>query len=370
MRVAFLAGHLSRRASGVRQMIEGLSGAVERRGVEACVFGIRDENWARDASGWRGGPAQVLDRLGPGNFGYVPELQRALEAYDPDLIHLHGIWMYSSAIAGAWAKRSGRPLVVAPHGMLAPAALAYSPTRKRLARVAFQDRCFAHAAGYHATSEAEASDIRRYLGGVDVAVVPNGVSAPEVACPDWKDRAHKVLALGRLHPIKGLDRLLQAWARVEADFPRWSLEIAGPDPEGYGAVLRELVAALDLKRASFSGPRFGAERDALIAGARLFALPSLSENFALTVPEALVCQTPVLASDQTPWKELQEMGCGWCVAPQVEAISQGLRAAMEMPDDALAGMGRRGKDWAEEAFGWDGIASDLIDFYDRIGRAG
>ena len=70
MRVAFLAGHLSRRASGVRQMIEGLSGAVERRGVEACVFGIRDENWARDASGWRGGPAQVLDRLGPGNFGY------------------------------------------------------------------------------------------------------------------------------------------------------------------------------------------------------------------------------------------------------------------------------------------------------------
>lgn len=367
MRVAFLAGHLSRRASGVRQMIEGLSGALAAQSIDIRVLGIRDAAWAEDEANWQGAPAQVFDRIGPGNFGFMPGLARGLRAFDPDLVHLHGIWMYSSAVASAWAGRSGRPLVISPHGMLAPAALAYSKPRKRVVRALFQDRCFARAAGFHATAGPEADDIRAFLGDVPVAVVPNGVHDTSVPRPAFDRRMRRVLAIGRLHPVKGYDRLLQAWARVEGSFPGWSLEIAGPDPDGHGDTLRGLVRDLGLTRASIGAPLYGEDRDRAIADARLFALPSLSENFALTVPEALLCGTPVLASTGAPWQGLPENGCGWWVDPTPDALAGALHAALSLPEDRLAAMGAAGRDWTLNAFSWSRIAQDLTAFYDTLG---
>ncbi|MDU8913516.1 glycosyltransferase [Aestuariicoccus sp. MJ-SS9] len=366
--MAFLAGHLSRRASGVRQMIEGLSGALANRGMEIKVFGIRDPAWEQDAAEWKGAAAEVLDRFGPAKFGFMPGLGRALRTYDPDLVHLHGIWLYSSLVAAGWAGQKGRALVISPHGMLAPAALSYSPVRKRIVRALFQDRCFARAAGYHATAEAEKGDIRAYVGNVPVAVVPNGVEETSVRLPAFSERSKRVLALGRLHPVKGYERLLRAWAQVEPDFPDWKLEIAGPDPEGHGGELRRLCAELSLVRAIIGPPRYGAQRDELIAGSRLFALPSLSENFALTVPEALVCGTPVLASWGSPWEVLQEKGCGWWVDSNPNALAVALRNAMETPETRLAAMGKVGRVWAIREFGWDALAAQMENFYSKTSK--
>ncbi len=380
MRIAFLAGHLSRRASGVRQIIEGLSGAIAAQDVEIKVFGIRDSAWTNgDEALWQGAPAEAFDRIGPGNFGYMPGLGRALRAFDPDIVHLHGIWMYSSHVAAQWASRRPPPqakpenkhratsrLVISPHGMLAPAALSYSPMRKRLVRMAFQDRCFASASGYLATAEAEAKDIRAYCGDVPVGVVPNGVSDTQTKLPDWHMRARKVVAVGRLHPVKGYDRLLQAWKQVEATHPDWSLEIAGPDPDGHGDELRRLIGTLGLTRAVIGPARYGAERDALIATARLFALPSLTENFALTVPEALMCETPVIASTEAPWAGLSTHGCGWWVAPEPDALAKAMQDAISMPHPQLNAMGTAGRLWAKQAFGWNEIAKQTTDFYNSL----
>lgn len=345
-------------------MIEGLSGTISTRGVKIQVLGIHDSTWAiSGAQTWRGAQAQTFRRYGPANFGFMPELGPALTDFNPDLVHLHGIWMYSSKVAADWAGTSGRPLVISPHGMLAPRALAYSPLRKRIVRELFQDRCFARAAGYHATAEAEAADIRSHLGEVPVVTIQNGVTDSAVSRPSWRDRACRVVAIGRLHPVKGYDRLLRAWAEVEPGAQGWSLEIAGPDVEGHGDALRRLAGELGLARTTIGPPRYGEERDALIADSRLFALPSLTENFALTVPEALVCGTPVLASTGAPWAALIENDCGWWVAPEPEPLAAALREAVTMPEERLAAMGTAGRTWALETFGWDGIADRMIEFY-------
>lgn len=371
MRIAFLAGHLSHRASGVRQIIEGLSGAIAAQGVDVKVFGIRDAAWtAGDDVQWQGAPAEAFDRIGPGNFGYMPELGRALQDFAPDVVHLHGIWMYSSHVAAKWASRPGktapRKLVISPHGMLAPAALAYSPQRKRLVRLAFQNRCFAKASGYLATAQSEAEDIRAYLGDVPVGIVPNGIRDTQAKLPLWHARDRKVVAIGRLHPVKGYDRLLKAWAKVEAVNADWSLEIAGPDPDGHGDELRRLASSLGVRRAVIGPARYGAERDEMIAAARVFALPSLTENFALTVPEALTCGTPVVASTGAPWQGLVDHGCGWWVAPEPDALAQAMLAAIACPDNELEAMGIAGRNWVQNAFGWDGLAKQTITFYDSL----
>lgn len=370
MRIAFLAGHLSRRASGVRQMIEGLSGAMAAEGADIKVFGIKDAAWAEDAAHWQGAPAEVFDRLGPANFGYTPKLGAALDTFNPDIVHLHGLWMYSSAVAARWAGRHpGHHLVISPHGMLAPRALRYSRVRKRVVRALFQDRCFGRAAGYHVTAAAEAADTCAYVGDVPMAVVPNGVQDTSVRLPAFEARSRRVLAIGRLHSVKGYDRLLQAWAQIEPALDDWTLEIRGPDPDGYGETLRGIIAQLGLTRASIGSPLYGADRDRAIADARLFALPSLTENFALTVPEALICNTPVLASTEAPWAELPAKGCGWWVAPEPEALAGALREALYMPEAELAAMGDRGRAWTLDAFGWPQIAHGLIQFYDTLGAS-
>ncbi len=367
MRVAFLAGHLSRHASGVRQMIEGLSAALARRGVDLRVLGIRDAAWENgDSLTWRGAEAQTFRYSGPAKFGYMPELAQGLADFAPNLVHLHGIWMHSSAVAASWAGMAGRTLVISPHGMLAPRALAYSPWRKRVARALFQDRCFARAAGYHATAESEAGDIRAVRGEVTVRVIPLGIDDTPVQRPEWEARARRVLAIGRLHPIKGYDRLLRAWAQIEPRAPGWTLEIAGPDPDGHGDALRRLVGELGVGRATIGPARYGVERDKLIANSRLFALPSLTENFALTVPEALVCGTPVMASTGAPWDALPRKGCGWWVDPAPDALAKALAQALSLDDDELAAMGARGRDWALETYGWARIAADMADFYTAL----
>ncbi len=124
-------------------------------------------------------------------------------------------------------------------------------------RLAFQNRCFSRASGYLATAETEAQDIRTYLGDVPVGVVPNGIGDTQTALPDWQTRDRKVVAIGRLHPVKGYDRLLKAWAKVEAVNADWALEIAGPDPDGYGKELRRLVSSLGLRRAVIGPARYG-----------------------------------------------------------------------------------------------------------------
>ena len=374
MRIAFFAGHLSRRASGVRQMIEGLSGALAARGADIRVFGIADEAWTgADAETWQGAPAEVFQRYGPANLGFMPRLGAALAAYKPDIVHLHGIWMYSSAVAALWAGRgingNGGKLVISPHGMLAPAALVYSPTAKRIIRAAWQNRAFARAAAYHATAEQEATDTRAYLGDVDVEIVPNGVADTAVTRPDWSLRQKRVVAIGRLHPVKGYDRLIQAWERVRAVYPDWRLEIAGPDPDGYAAQLRTLAEEYGGGTVTISPPQFDADRDALIAHSRLFALPSLTENFALTVPEALVCATPVVASTGAPWQGLFAQGCGWWVDPDPASLANAILQAIAADDTGtLESMGAKGREWALSEFGWDGIAARMEAFYERVMR--
>ena len=112
----------------------------------------------------------------------------------------------------------------------------------------------------HATSEQEYHEIRAFGLVNPVAIIPNGIDLPApLSCsPVVTDHAERtILSLGRIHPKKGLDRLVRAWARLEAQYPGWRLRIIGPDEVGYDEELRALAATLSLNRLSIEGPVYG-----------------------------------------------------------------------------------------------------------------
>lgn len=357
MKVAFLAGRLSDRASGVTVAVEQLSAALGSRGVEVDVFGLSDDPAdTGEGQAWAGAPATLCRTLGPRAFGYAPSLLGQVLRRDVELVHLHGIWMHSAIVARQWAARTGRPLLISPHGMLSGVALSISPLRKRVARVLFQDGCFRVAAGVHATSETEADDIRAFGLHQPIFRFPNGIAEPLVEPLPAEHRQNRVVFLGRLHRVKGLDRLLKAWASIEPERPEWRLEIVGPGEEGYVSQLRHLVARLGLSRVTIGGGVHGEDKYVLLGSSKLFVLPTLSENFAMTVAESLVCETPVICTRGAPWRGLEEHGCGWWIDHGEEPLAGALNRAMELSDQERARMGRAGRAWMRRDFTWPAAA--------------
>lgn len=266
--------------------------------------------------------------------------------------------------AGRAAARAGTPLIVSPRGMLSPGALAYSRWTKRLFWHVLQGPAYAQAACWHATSTQEAEELRAFGIRAPIAVIPNGIDLP---APRPRARAmgapRAILFLGRLHPKKGLDRLIEAWAALAAERPGWHLRVVGPDEAGHRAEIVAHIARLGAPRVTFDGPLYGAERDAALAEADLFVLPTRSENFGLTVAEALGAGTPAIVTKGAPWFGLEAHRCGWWIEQGVPSLVEALRAATALTDAERAAMGARGRDWVGREFAWPGIAEQMRALY-------
>src|SRR6516165_9593028 len=169
-----------------------------------------------------------------------------------DVIHDHGLWLMPNVDAGRAALLAGKPFIVAPRGMLAPAALAFSRLKKRAIWALLQGKVVRRAACIHATSEQEHDEIRNFGLNNPVAIIPNGIDLPEPRARSVSGPAagRIVLSLGRIHPKKGLDRLVRAWATLEAVHPDWRLRIVGPDERGHAGELIALAAELKARRVS------------------------------------------------------------------------------------------------------------------------
>jgi glycosyltransferase involved in cell wall biosynthesis len=286
-------------------------------------------------------------------------------ASSADVIHNHGLWLMPNVAAGWAAARAGKPLVVSPRGMLAPAALAFSRLKKRAFWRLFQGPAIRGAACLHATSEQEYQEIRAFGLSNPVAIIPNGVDLPDPLTGQTAsipaDRV--VLSLGRIHPKKGLDRLLHAWATIEAGHPGWRLRIVGPGEAGHDDELRALAAVLGLARASIEGPLYGEAKFAAYRDSDIFVLPSLNENFGLTVAEALASGTPAISTKGAPWSGLEAQGCGWWIDHGVEPLAAAMANAMAMPSATLQAKGTSGRDWMARDFSWDRVARDTVAVY-------
>lgn len=257
-------------------------------------------------------------------------------------------------------------LVLAPRGMFSAVALRRSWARKQIFWHLYQRRILQRVSCFHATSKGEYEDIRRMGYSQPVIMLPNGIDVPPQTSTFLRgdeEGDRTLLYLGRLHPIKGLDVLIRAWGTLEARFPDWSLQIVGPDQNEYLSSLKSLARSTGASRIHFAGPVYGEDKFRLLRTANLSVLPSLSENFGMTVAEALAVGTPVVVSKGAPWEGVLIHNCGWWVEPSVESIRAALAEAMVMPQVEMEIKGMNGRLWMQRDFSWSKIATDMTASY-------
>lgn len=280
----------------------------------------------------------------------------------PDIVHLHGLWSLWMYLAFRWACSRQCKIVWSPHGALTPWAFHYKWWKKLPVWWLYQRRALRGADILHVTTQAEVEDVRRVGLKQSVVVAPLGVEAAEERVIRQVSLVKKSLFISRVHPKKGLHNLIEAWAKLKPD--NWILEIAGPSHKGYAEEIMALARARGVEESiRMLGPVYGEKKRELYSSADLFVLPTFSENFGVVIAEALAQGCPVITTKGTPWKALEEQGCGWWIDIGVEPLTQCLREAFSSSQEELWEMGERGRVWVQKTYAWTNIARLMMEAY-------
>lgn len=312
--------------------------------------------------------ATVFDRRGPAKAFFAPGLlSRGRKCVsEADVVHAHGFYVSTNWILGRAARRLGTPLVMHPHGMFEPWILRRSRGKKKIAHLLFEDANFRSARLWRALTLQEADQIRAQGIKAPIVIAPNGVDPePFDSCAKAGSSAREkrtALFLGRLHPKKGIDVLIEAWATLRPeDRDAWSLVIAGPDEGGYKAELLELTRRLSLNGSvHFPGLVTGEKKTKLLCNADLFLLTSHSEGFSVAILEAMAARLPVIATGACNFPDLFTEGGGWECQPSVPSVSKALATALQVDQTERTQRGEAGRKLLDARFTWESSARILL----------
>ena len=301
----------------------------------------------------------------------IPGLFRRLDAIaeesPPDVIHIHELRTGLSLSAAALARRRRIPLVASTHGSLfPPTAALWKRALKRIFDFTVGRRLPSQITCFHAVSRREGEDIQQLPGKQKhIRIIPHGL-APTT--PSTKEARVNLpfpalLFLGRIHPIKGLETLLEAWSLVRRRYPQAALLLLG---QGNRAYVRALTSRFDLTlshepewqagKAIYGGhgaPEVGADR---LAQATCLVVPSNYEVWGLVILEALAAGCPVVATNVCGCLEHLDDNSGVVVVPPSDAklLAQALETVIACPQQPLP---------PPAYMSWETVAKEMMALY-------
>ncbi|HEU4717402.1 MAG TPA: glycosyltransferase family 4 protein [Bacteroidia bacterium] len=253
------------------------------------------------------------NKLSPGTIASI------LEKETYDVVYLNGMWSKHFTIEPLQVlkrmKKNVR-VVVAVRGMLAPSALAIKPLKKKLFLAYAKLRNLFSGVIFHATTEEEAQQARKFFGEKNEIIVAGNLPRRSMSAGAGREKkkgAVRIVNVARIAPEKNtlyaVELLSMVKSRAEADFfgPVYNEEYAGQCREA-AARLPENVK-LDFRGALDSG-----KIEETLPAYDLLLLPTRGENFGHIILEAMQCGVPVLISDKTPWKDLEKEKAGWVIS--------------------------------------------------------
>jgi glycosyltransferase involved in cell wall biosynthesis len=372
--IVHVIDNLDRTSGGPPAVVSSLVAIQAARGARVAVICTGTEGAVADTlidqESWRNLGIECF-QVGPVRRALRSRaVARALESISPDLVHLHCVW--DPVVADVAAQAKGIPLVLSTHGMLHPHALRMHQIRK-WAYLQLHRRLFRNISTFLTLNREEADHIGHFLG-VDAVVVPNGVDAAALAVVRERRLrqaslgAHDpvLLNIGRLHEIKGLDRLIRGFAGYVRAGGRGILVLAGPDGGERSHLCGLARDLLPHGQVRFPGPAWGREKFELLADCSAFAHAPKFEGFGIAVAEAIGAGVPTVTTSNCHLDGARSAGALIEVQDTDAALEQGIRRVME--DEALRdSISARGFDWVRSNLCWESIADQTSAVYRKSG---
>ena len=243
------------------------------------------------------------------SYGFFSELRDNIKLFD--LVLIHSIYRFSSTIAAFYARKNNIPYILRPHGTLTPFLVNNRRSFiKKLYINIFEKKSFKNAAAVQFSSKLEMHEAAKYIKEIkksiiiseginvdDYVNVPNTGSF-ETKFPQVKGK-FRLLFLGRFHPKKGLDLLLDAFQLIYERFPDMHLVLAGSGDDEYIEQIRNRIDSMSLTEYITITGRISEElKSAVLVESDAFILPSYGENFGLAVVEAMASNLPVIITNR------------------------------------------------------------------------
>jgi glycosyltransferase involved in cell wall biosynthesis len=371
MKILFPIGYVYPAENGGPALtIYWLAKALKKKGIDVFIFSTNN---------FTNGKVEV-DKLIPTDFGSVVYLKTGNPNYSLkfiwytiskihkfDFIVITSIFAPSSILFAIYASLIKKRIVISPRGELDDLAMVYSKWLKifilDLYSIFLRNNIM-----FHVTSQMELFFFRKTkLNNFKVNLIPNYMELPNLQT-DSVD-FDNILFIGRFHPKKGLENLIEALAISKEFIPsNLSLKLAGDANNPYGNKIKQLIKLKQLEtRVKFVGEVKNLTKEKLYAGALFTIVPSHTENFGNVVIESLSQGTPVIASQGTPWEILKEKSIGLWVENDPISLSKAIDSLILLKGkNEYIEMRSEGRRFVEEYFNIDNGVKNWVSLFESL----
>jgi glycosyltransferase involved in cell wall biosynthesis len=314
-----------------------------------------------------------------GLFLYSPKmktwLSQNLSKYD--IVHMQDCRSYQHAIVSDYARRLKIPYVLQARGAVLP--FFEKQLLKRCFDIVWGAKVLDNAEKVIAITEDEVAQYSLMgIPGDKIVVIPNGIDLVQYQYLPSKglfkskygipQEEKIVLFLGRIHRIKGIDLLIEAFSALCEELSNVKLVIVGPD-DGFLEDLQKQITQLGIaEKIIFTGPIYGEEKLSAYVDADVYVLPSLYEAFPNTVLEAWTCGTPVIVTETCGISKIvQEAGI--VIKRDSDELARGIKRLLL--DGAFSReCCKKGETLIKNEFNSESVIAKIEDCYRRVIRHG
>lgn len=339
MRLLHVIANVARASGGPSKAAVDMALSVRDLGHEVTIYAtdFGGETVSLDEARASGVDIQLFSVAFPRFWQRSPALKHALEQTIPqcDLVYIHSLYLYHCWIAAGICRRHGVPYIVRPHGTLDPFFYRRHRFRKSLLQFLFQDRALRDAAAILYTSLEESRLARPLVHNPRAEIIPLSLNEREFRPLPPRGEFRKrfselsgrvvVLFLGRLNFKKGLDLVFPAFEAALKNNGNLHLVLAGADDGTVGNLNAEIEKLRQQQRITVTGFIGGRLKLAALADADIFILPSYSENFGISVIEAMFCGLPIIVSDKVNiFHDTEAAKAGRVIPLSVECLTEAI----------------------------------------------
>lgn len=354
------------RMNGVNKVVFQLASQQAASGRKVAVWGITKDtthNYGARLFETRLFAASAMP------FGMSNDLKQALLAKKGEIVvHLHGGWIPVYAVVSAFLRQHHIPYVLTPHGAYNTIAMRRSFWLKKIYFQLFEKRMLRGARRIHAIGQSEVKGLKAIFANNNTCLQPYGYEGPVLTLPEKAPSSAPFVVgfVGRLDIYtKGLDLLMEAFARFQRSHPEVQLWVIGDSKER--AQLEQMATRLHLQdNVVFWGSKYGQEKFHLIQQMDLFAHPSRNEGLPASVLEAAQLGVPCMVSEATNMAAyIEQFEAGIAVSDEdIDGLVRGMETIRSMPAKKRAEIGQNGQKMVTKAFGWDKIVRAFDQLYE------